>query len=339
MKKSIFKSALLATLFAVGMASVFTGCKDDDEPIIPVEKVTLNKFQIPLAVGESESLVATVTPNNAVDKSVVWTTSDATVATVADGVVTAVAASQTPVIITATSVADKTKYATCEVTVSIPVTSVTVEPTTLSLFQNETATLTATIAPDNASNQAVIWSSSDENVATVSEAGVVTAMKASDTPVVITATSVTDGTKTDICTVKVAIPFINWLVGTWTWTDYDYSDGTTTDDDTYPVEITKTDANEIDIYNVWAGSKTIKATVDAEKRQVVIDADQTIYVHPSSSYGNITMDYFDGATMKDKPIIAQYTENGLEIAGWTAYTWSGGGYFGRYKSTAVKKAE
>lgn len=128
---------------------------------------------------------------------------------------------------------------------------------------------------------------------------------------------------------------MDWLEGVWVWTDYDYSTGETTDDDTYLVEITKVSDNKITIYNVWAGGKTINATVDLEEGQIIIDPDQVIYVH--SSYGDITMDYFDGQTVKDKDIIGQCTFRGISIAGWTAYTWSGGGYFGRYKSNIVKQ--
>lgn len=128
---------------------------------------------------------------------------------------------------------------------------------------------------------------------------------------------------------------MDWLEGVWVWTDYDYSTGETTDDDTYLVEITKVSDNKITIYNVWAGGKTINATVDLEEGQIIIDPDQVIYVH--SSYGDITMDYFDGQTVKDKNIIGQCTFRGISIAGWTAYTWSGGGYFGRYKSNIVKQ--
>lgn len=128
---------------------------------------------------------------------------------------------------------------------------------------------------------------------------------------------------------------MDWLEGVWVWTDYDYSTGETTDDDTYLVEITKVSDNKITIYNVWAGGKTINATVDLEEGQIIIDPDQVIYVH--SSYGDITMDYFDGQTVKDKAIIGQCTFRGISIAGWTAYTWSGGGYFGRYKSNIVKQ--
>lgn len=132
---------------------------------------------------------------------------------------------------------------------------------------------------------------------------------------------------------------MDWLEGVWIWTDYDYSDGTTTDDDTYPVEITKVSDTELEIFNVWAGGKTIKATFNFEKGQIIIAPDQVIYVHSNPSYGNITMDFFDGSTKKDKEIIGECTFRGISIEGWTAYTWSGGGYFGRYKSEIVKYEE
>lgn len=132
---------------------------------------------------------------------------------------------------------------------------------------------------------------------------------------------------------------MDWLEGIWVWTDYDYSTGETTDEDTYLVKITKVSDNKITIYNVWAGGMTINATVDLEEGEIIIDPDQVIVVHSNPLYGNITMDYFDGQTVKDKDIIGQCTFRGISIAGWTAYTWSGGGYFGRYKSALVKYKE
>ena len=80
--------------------------------IIPVKRVILDKEALTMVVGETETLVANVRPDDATDKTVTWITSDASVATVADGVVTAVAAG------TATITATAGDYsATCVVTV------------------------------------------------------------------------------------------------------------------------------------------------------------------------------------------------------------------------------
>lgn len=154
-------------------------------------------------------------------------------------------------------------------------------------------------------------------------------------------TMIQEGTTTSV-TISLSRFFeitMDWLEGIWVWTDYDYSTGETTDEDTYLVKITKVSDNKITIYNVWAGGMTINATVDLEEGEIIIDPDQVIAVHSNPLYGNITMDYFDGQTVKDKDIIGQCTFRGISIAGWTAYTWSGGGYFGRYKSALVKYKE
>lgn len=92
---------------------------------IKVEKVAvtwveLDKTEVTLAPEATETLTATVKPNNATYKTVTWSTSDSDVATVEDGVVTAVAAGTAT--ITVTSVDDSSKKATCTVTVEAPET-------------------------------------------------------------------------------------------------------------------------------------------------------------------------------------------------------------------------
>jgi uncharacterized protein YjdB len=81
-----------------------------------VTSVSLNKNATALMVGDTETLVATVLPVNATDKAVIWSSSNGNVATVNDGVVTAV--SEGSATITVTSHADNTKQATCAVTVT-----------------------------------------------------------------------------------------------------------------------------------------------------------------------------------------------------------------------------
>lgn len=83
----------------------------------------------------------------------------------------------------------------------IPVTSITLNQTTASLKKGETLTLTATVAPSDAANKSVTWSSSNNSVATVSTSGVVTAI--SEGTAVITVKTA-DGGKTASCTVAVA---------------------------------------------------------------------------------------------------------------------------------------
>ncbi|MDE7419673.1 MAG: Ig-like domain-containing protein [Muribaculaceae bacterium] len=164
--------------------------------VIAVTGVTLDKTEAIVVEGETVNLTATVTPENATDKTVTWATSDAAVATVENGVVKAVKAG------TATITAKAGEFtATCAVTVTaktIAVTGVTLAPATLDMTEGDTATLTATIAPNNATDKTITWATSDEAVATVKD-GVVTAVKAGKATITVTA-----GDKTATCEVTVA---------------------------------------------------------------------------------------------------------------------------------------
>ena len=163
-----------ASLFAI----TFSACSDDgdDNNDVAVTGITLSESSITLvAGGETATLTATVTPDNATDKTVTWTSSDTSVATVEDGVVTPVAAGTATITAKA---GDQT--AECEVTVNpegtiIPVTKVELNKTSLSLKEGGEETLTATVTPATATDKTVTWTSSDTDVATV-ENGKVTAV-------------------------------------------------------------------------------------------------------------------------------------------------------------------
>lgn len=84
---------------------------------------------------------------------------------------------------------------------TIPVTGVTVSPTSLSLTAGQTGQLTATVQPDNATNKNVSWSSSNTSVATVNSSGLVTAVAAGNATITVTTQ---DGGKTATCAVTVS---------------------------------------------------------------------------------------------------------------------------------------
>ena len=171
-----------------------------DDQKISVKGVSLNKTATTIEVGKTEKLTATVTPDNATNKNVTWKSSNEDVATVGtDGTVTANAVGTADITVTT---ADGGKTATCTVTVkpaTVAVTGISLDHQSLTLEEGARETLTATVTPDTATDKTVTWTSSDSTVAKV-ENGVVTAIKASETPVTITATA---GEKTATCEVTV----------------------------------------------------------------------------------------------------------------------------------------
>ena len=142
---------------------------------VAVTGITLNKTTATLIEGETLALSVTVSPDNATDKTVTWTSSDASVASVSGGTVTALKAGKATIIASCGGQA-----ATCEVTVKAKVTSVTaitLDKTTAEILEGETVTLTATVNPSDATDQTIVWTSSDESVAKVIS-GVVIGVKA-----------------------------------------------------------------------------------------------------------------------------------------------------------------
>ena len=143
---------------------------------IPVTGVELNEDYVEILIGSTEALIATITPANATIQGVTWESSDTAVSTVSStGVVTAVGVGTATITVTTVNGGFT---ATTEVTVTpILVTGVTIGgPSTVFEIAGETAQLTATVNPANATNRDVIWSSSNRNVATVSNTGLVTAV-------------------------------------------------------------------------------------------------------------------------------------------------------------------
>ena len=167
------------TAIAKGAATITASCGGKSanckvSVTVPVESVSLNKPSITLTEGDTETLIATVKPDDASNKTVEWSSSNAAYATVDDhGKVTALSEGAT----TITATCDG-KSATCEVTINkkiIAVTSITLDQPTLNLEKGTSATLTATVKPDDATDKTITWSSSNDNIVRVSN-GIITAV-------------------------------------------------------------------------------------------------------------------------------------------------------------------
>ena len=166
-----------------------------------LSSLTLNQSDAHLKACETLALAVTVGPDEATNKKVDWKSDDEAVASVsADGVVTAHKVGQTSIHAIANDGGGA--KATCIITVDpTMVSSITLSQVNLKIRKNHTAQLSAIVAPTDATNASFIWSSTNEDVAKVSEDGVISAIAPGDA--VIKATS-QDGSQVEAsCQVKV----------------------------------------------------------------------------------------------------------------------------------------
>lgn len=199
MKRTL--AACVAGLLIIGSLAA---CGESGGGNVAVLGVTLDRSALSLTVGGSPTtLVATVSPADATDKSVTWSSSNTSVATVsATGVVAPVSAGTATITVTTV---DGGLTASCAVTVAsgvVAVTGVSLDMTTLNLFVGgSSSTVVPTVSPSNATDPTVTWSSSNTGVATVSDSGVVTPVAAGTATITVTTTS---GSFTDTVEVTVS---------------------------------------------------------------------------------------------------------------------------------------
>ena len=166
------------TAIAIGSATITVKADDQQATCIvavtvPIQSITLNKSELTLTKGQSETLVATLKPEDTSDNTVTWSSSNQTVATVdSNGKVTAVNGGKATITAKAGG-----KSASCVVTVEVPVESISLNRNSITLGESESVTLRATLTPKNATDP-LTWSSSDESIATVDQYGKITAIRA-----------------------------------------------------------------------------------------------------------------------------------------------------------------
>ncbi len=223
--------------------------------VTPVEvlSVKLSKTKTTLVVDGSETITATVSPANATDKTITWTTSDANIVTVKDGTIVGKNVGKAVV-----SAKCGEKYASITVTVNkkpatpVAVTSVILNKTSENILIGNSVTLTATVKPDNATNKAITWSSSDSSIASVNN-GIVTGNKVGTAT--ITATS---GNKSASAKITVKPIEVTGIKLNKTSTSIVQESSET-------VTATITPANATDKTVTWTSSDTSIATVSNGK--------------------------------------------------------------------------
>ncbi|MBR5596918.1 MAG: Ig-like domain-containing protein [Lachnospiraceae bacterium] len=262
MQQSMLGIDKIATIDGEG--SDETSSTNPEEAAKPkVTAVSLNQSSASLNIQDTLTLEATVTAEEGADKTVTWSSSAPEVAKVENGTVTALADGTATITAKAGGVS-----ATCIVTVNkatVSVTSVSLNKSELILTEEATEKLTATVAPENASDASVSWSSSDEKVATVDGEGNVKALKEGTA----TITAVTkDGNCKATCAVTVKAKVAQTTI------TLDKTSVTLKTGETLTLKATVTPSGKT---VSWTSSNETKATVDSSgKVTAIADGEVTI---------------------------------------------------------------
>lgn len=266
------RSRIAALICAAAMAMGLSACGVNITSVGLPSAATMNKgdtLQMEISYGTENEAEAEAIAEAAEKLDLVWTSSDEAVATVdGDGLVTAVGAGTAEIKVSAS---DVNLSSSCMVTVVVPATGITV-PDKLDLVLNgqNTANLNAMATPEDATDVTLMYTSSDETVATVDETGLVTAVANGEADITIamtqtfpvatgeTATAETSSqpvvlTATTHVTVTTAAESIS----------FDKTEGVLTVGNTHQIKATVNPENASDQTLTWISSDESIATVDS----------------------------------------------------------------------------
>lgn len=261
----------------------------------PVEKVDVKSSVEYMNAGTSKTLVYTVTPDAASNKTLAWSSTDTSVATVSStGVVTAKKAGSCKIIAKAKD--GSGKYDICTVVVKQLVTSMVLSAETLTLSNGSSEILSAKILPDNTSSKCVVWSSSNNAVAKVDSNGVVTAVKKGDC--IITAKATDGSGKKAVCKVTVINPVTNVVLNA-----HNISWNVGKKAHFYPT-VTPNTATNTDV--IYTSSNTKIATVDENGLLTAVSAGTCIITCTAADGSG----KYDTCTVKVKQPVTKLTISG-----------------------------
>lgn len=291
------RSRIAALICAAAMAVGLSACGVNITSVGLPSTATMNKWdtlQLEISYGTENEAEADAIAEAAEKLDLVWTSSDEAVATVdGDGLVTAVGAGMAEIKVSAS---DVNLSSSCMVTVVVPATGITV-PDKLDLVLNgqNTANLNAMATPEDATNVALTYVSSDENVATVDETGMVTAVGNGEADITIsltqtfpaatgeTATAETSSqpvalTATTHVTVTTAVESIS----------FDKTEGVLTVGNTHQIKATVSPENASNQTLTWTSSDESIATVDSSGNVAAKAAGSATI---TASVGDVSEDY------------------------------------------------
>jgi uncharacterized protein YjdB len=237
-------------------------------PVVNVESVKITKYPETMVIGDLFTFEAVVTPDDATDKSVVWSSANKEVISISvDGKAEAVNEGTVEVSVK-TNDGDKTDKVVVIVKAPVvPVEKVTIdnkkEGEAVTLNKGESYTLEATVAPSNATDKTIEWTVSDSKVLSVDQSGKVTALAAGTAKVTVTTK---DGGKTDECSFVVVVP-VEKVEITAVPQDNKMIEG---DEFRFVAAVTPADATDKTL--AWTSSQTSVLTIDQDGKAVAIKA-------------------------------------------------------------------
>lgn len=249
-----------ATIQGIGGGNAVISAINQDNVVVGYSHISVQQPVTSIALSETSGIVnlntkrlqirATVYPENALNKTIEWTTTDPTKATVdANGLVTFLKPGTVTII--AVSQDNPKVKAMCNLTIQIPVVSVSLDETTKTMYVGQTERLSYVVLPTNADNNAVTWTSTNTSVATVDATGRVSA-KSTGTAVIILKSL--DGGYSVYCTITVR--------SVATGVKFDVSKLDMKTGETYTIKTTLTPKNSTDTNLVWESSDTQIVMVD-----------------------------------------------------------------------------
>ncbi len=275
---------MIKKVFAIALMLIaLCACKKKpDEQIVPVASVTMSQPEAEMQVGETLQLRAQISPSNATEQKVMWASSKQSVATVSDaGLVTAVAAGTANITATVDG-----KTATCAITVEqsavhvVPVESVSLDKADVTMEIGQSLTLAATVLPDNATDKAVEWHSSNPAIAEVDRNGKVTAVSEGSAQI-----SASAGGKSASCQITVSKPEVP--VVHVESVSLDRSDASLVVGYTLTLTATVLPGNADDKSVIWASTNPAIAEVDQTGKVTAKSAGTTTVTATTTDGGKI----------------------------------------------------
>lgn len=267
-----------------------------------VTDITLNNSNLTLEEGKTAQLVASVQPEEAQNKTIQWSSSNTSVATVDNnGFVTAI--KQGTAVIYAKSTDGSNVTAQCAIKVIKLVEGISLNLTSASINEGQTIQLQATIVPDYADNQTIKWSSDNATVASVDQSGNVTALSKGEAT--ITAQT-TDGSNLSATCRITVIKLVSSIVLSKSQLSIEKGESTT-----LTAKVTPTDATNTALQ--WSSMNEAIATVDngvvtavsCGKTKIIVEA-----TDGSGVYAECEVEVTDGAGIND----ASYYEAAVSVS-------------------------